>query len=168
MLNYFYNKRIISLKRRIRELEEELNSVNDKSAISSIYSKKNMLEQEGIFKLLLDNVNDIITLFSSSNMIVYISPSCFKWLGYLPEEMEGKYSLFYVHPDDQQIMLEVMQQFNSDKILQSKSHRLVHKDGSSVWVESSWKPIYLEYNGQLTHAVISTLLRNDSIIENKL
>lgn len=158
MLSYFYDKRLKALKRRVSELEMELKRVNDKRELSAIYSKKNTLEQEGIFKLLLDNVNDIITLFSSSNIIVYISPSCNKWLGYLPEEMEGKHALTFVPSDDQMIMDELLKQIQADKIHPTKSHRLKHKDGSLVWVESVWKPISLEYNGQLTHAVISTKL----------
>jgi PAS domain S-box-containing protein len=156
MFKYFYDKRIVTLKRRVKELETELKSVNEKNALSVIYSKKDTLEQEGIFKLLLDNVNDIVTLFSSSNIIVYISPSCYTHLGYLPEEMEGKHALTFVHPDDQAMLGELMNQPDYNLSLPIRSHRLVHKDGSTVWVESHWKPIYLEYNGQQTQAVYST------------
>jgi PAS domain S-box-containing protein len=156
MFKYFYNKRLLSLRRRIKELETKLKSVDEKNAISAIYSKKAMLEQEGLFKLLLDNVDEIVTLFSSSNLIVFISPSCYTHLGYLPEEMEGKHSLTFVHPDDHAMMTELIKQNDSGNTLPLQKHRLVHKNGSVIWVESHWKPIYLEYNGQQTHAVYST------------
>lgn len=155
MFKYFYDKRIITLKRRVKELETELKSVNEKNALSAIYSKKNTLE-EGVFKLLLDNVNDIVMLFSSSNIIIYISPSCYMHLGYLPEEMEGKHPFTFVHPDDQAMMLELMNRSDYHHDFQIKSHRLIHKNGAFIWVASHWKPIYLEYNGQQTHAVYVT------------
>ena len=156
MFKFFYDKRIAALKKRVKELEAELKSVKEKNTLSSIYSKKDMLEQEGVFKLLLDNVNDIVTLFSSGHIIVYISPSCFTHLGYLPEEMEGKHSLTFVHPDDQAMLIELINRPNYPQDYPIKSHRLVHKDGSFIRVESHWKPIFLEYNGQQTHVLISS------------
>ena len=158
MFKYFCDKRILTLKRRVKDLETQLKSVNEKNTLSAIYSKKDTLEQEGIFKLLLDNVNDIVTLFSSGNIIVYISPSCYTHLGYHPEEMEGKHSLTFVHPDDQAILLELINKTDYHLSFPIKVYRLVHKDGSVIWVESHWKPIFLEYNGQQTHAVYSTII----------
>ena len=156
MLKYFYNKRVLTLKKRVKELEIELKNVNDTNTLSAIYSKKDTLEQEGIFKLLLDNVNEIVTLSSSNNIIVYISPSCYTLLGYLPEEMEGKPTLAFIHPEDQPMVRELISQPNYSLSYPIKLHRLVHKDGSFIWVESQWKPIFLKYNGQQTHAVYST------------
>lgn len=156
MFKYFYDRRIIALKRRVKELEANLKDAKEKNTLSAIYSKKETLEQEGVFKLLLDNVNDIVVLFSSGNIIVYISPSCYTHLGYLPEEMEGKQSFSFVHPDDKALLTDLTNQFDYTKSNPIRLHRLIHKNGSAVWFESHWKPVFVEYNGQQTHVVIAT------------
>ncbi len=171
MFNRYFDSRIRTLKRRVNELEDELKSINDKERLYAIYSHESTLEQEGVFKLLLDNVNnDIVSLSSPSNMIVYISPSCFRHLGYLPDEIEGRSLLSFVPPDDRNMMNDFLHHVNSTKFASVVVHRFIHKDGSFVWLESTWKTVFLEYNGQLSQTVISikTNERTSSfkIIEN--
>lgn len=57
-------------------------------------------QSEELYRLVVEHTTDLITLTDLQGMIVYISPSCERLLGYKPEEMIGKMAFSMHHPDD--------------------------------------------------------------------
>ena len=71
-------------------------------------------ESEEHFRMLIENASDIITILDAKGTITYNSPSVERVLGFRPEEMVGRSSLEFVHPDDHQIIHE-----NLGKVIQN-------------------------------------------------
>ena len=70
-------------------------------------------------------------------------------LGYSVAELEGTYSLDYVHPDDQTATLAVMSELSKEKTVWNFVNRYRHQDGSYRWIE--WRSV--PYRGELIYAV---------------
>lgn len=91
-------------------------------------------EQE--LHLLIENAWDIIHVLNPNGTIRYISPSVQRTLGYTPQEMIGRNSAEFVHPDDLPIaartLEEDLQYPGSRRFLEM---RLRHKNGSWRTVE---------------------------------
>jgi PAS domain S-box-containing protein len=97
---------------------------------------------EARFRLLAENMSDLVCLHEPDGRYVYISPSCRRLLGYEPEELLGKdpYDLF--HPEDlQRIRTEA-----HDKALEGQPdvsiiYRIRKKSGEYTWLETVTEPI---------------------------
>ena len=56
-------------------------------------------------------------------------------LGYSPTELEGKWFLDFVHPDDMEASLNAMAELRAGKLVLQFSNRYRHRDGSYRWIE---------------------------------
>ena len=83
------------------------------------------------FRLLIENVLDIVTVVDVKGTILYESPSIFRILGYSPDELIGKSAFSYLHPLD---MPGALKMFSAALVKPSQPHqvriRFKHKDGS--------------------------------------
>lgn len=93
---------------------------------------------EARYKLLADNVADVITRVRPDGTSKYISPAIFNLLGWTLEEMSGD-PLDYVHPDDRKrVSKAILDALKTGK--QSRlEHRAIHRNGSVVWVECTFR-----------------------------
>ncbi len=88
------------------------------------------------FRSLVENTRDIVHVLNLDDTIRYITPSVERVLGYTPEEMIGRRSVEFVHPDDVSKgrgALEASAQRQG--VGQFLEMRLRHKDGSWRTVE---------------------------------
>jgi PAS domain S-box-containing protein len=93
-------------------------------------------QSEAKFRALTDNAYDIITLLSPTGEILFESPSLERALGYRPEEIVGRSSFGFVHPDDLALVLERFGQLREQHTSVRVEYRWRHKDGSWRWLES--------------------------------
>jgi PAS domain S-box-containing protein len=63
-------------------------------------SDEQLRRSEEQLRALTVNAWDVVHMLSPEDVILYISPSVERVLGYRPEEMIGQHSAQYVHPDD--------------------------------------------------------------------
>lgn len=90
-------------------------------------------ESERLYRLLADNITDLITLHDLRLNYLYVSPSHHS-LGYEPEDLLGTSVLDIIHQDDHKLILEALEQnYESDTV----TYRVRKKDGTYIWVESS-------------------------------
>jgi PAS domain S-box-containing protein len=117
---------------------------------------KKLKESEEKFRLIVENVNDVIITVDTDGKITYISPSSEKVLGYKPEERLGKSIFDNIHPDDvewaKKEFLRLARYPKTAKTLV----RCRRRDGKYIWVEVSGSPI-LE-NGE---AVLGVMVLRD-------
>ncbi len=93
-------------------------------------------ESEARYRLLAENLADIIMTFSPDRQITYMSPSCEKLLGYLPEEVEGKSHSEFIHPEDYaQVIARTRQAVIAKEHSYTNQFRLRHKAGYYIWYE---------------------------------
>lgn len=94
--------------------------------------------REERFRLLAENMSDVVALHEPQGRYTYVSPSVTEVLGYTPEELLGKdvYALF--HPDD----VERVQRETRDQVLGSEGrvrveYRVRKKSGDYIWFETT-------------------------------
>lgn len=93
-------------------------------------------ESEMRYRLLAENVSDVIARTGPDGIRRFITPSCYALLGYRPEELIGRPILELIHPDDlPQFQLTLRQAITASQSSFTTTHRLRHKAGHAVWVE---------------------------------
>ena len=91
---------------------------------------------KSLYKLLTENIGDVVTRIAFDGSSSYISPAIQRLLGYSREDMVGLPAHAFVHPADRAEILGIFQAMaagREDAVLQ---HRALHHDGHEVWVES--------------------------------
>lgn len=99
-------------------------------------------ESENRYRLLAENMNDLVCLHDLQGRYLYVSPSCELLLGYRYEEMLGQDPYPYLHPDDRD---RVYQQTRAAAIggkTTPITYRMRHKSGNYIWFETLTKPIW--------------------------
>ena len=106
-----------------------------------IASSEALRHSEEKYRDLVENSNEIIYTLDSSAIVTYISPAVEAIGGFKPEEVIGRRSTEFIHPDD---IAEVA--ISLQKVLQGEldptEYRLRTKSGGYRWVRSASKPIY--------------------------
>ncbi|MBX3084521.1 MAG: PAS domain S-box protein [Anaerolineae bacterium] len=95
-----------------------------------------LIESETRYRLLAENVIDVIAKINLNGIRTYITPSCYPLLGYTPDELIGNIRTDIVHPDDLHIGASAIRSAIEDgKSGFTFTQRVVHKAGHSIWVE---------------------------------
>lgn len=113
-------------------------------------------ESETRFRFIAENMEDMLRQLDKNGIILYISPSVVSITGYTPEELLGKSSSGFIHPDDAE---QVIQQSEAAIVAHKSSmrvdYRFRHKNGDYRLYESETKLIYDE-SGEYTGMIISS------------
>jgi PAS domain S-box-containing protein len=100
-------------------------------------------ESEEKYRLLVENLNEVIYALDDKGRITYISQSIESFTGYTPLELTGKHYLAFVHPDDKESLLKIFQR-SSRRIDNPIEYRLIIKDNRIVWVSTAARPLLME------------------------
>lgn len=98
------------------------------------------LKSEARFRALAENGSDVTMQTDLSGLLVYVSPSVERVAGYTAEEMVGRPTLSFVHPDDRAgIEAAVRTAFSARAAgpMSRLQSRIIHKDGHVVWLENA-------------------------------
>ena len=110
---------------------------------------------EDRYKFLIENTQDVITLQSPDLIYFYASPRIYEVACHEPEEMIGRSSLDYLHPDD----IETYMQLKKEVVASRKSKGIVLRfrngQGEYRWYETFLKPI-LDENEALQSYISSS------------
>jgi PAS domain S-box-containing protein len=112
-------------------------------------SEEALQESEERFRLLAENSRDVIRLYTADGTIRYASPSCQAVLGYSPEELVGRHSIEFLHPDDAAARDERRHAALAAGNETTSYIRCRHKDGGYVWLEASVRILRDEETGVL-------------------
>jgi diguanylate cyclase (GGDEF)-like protein/PAS domain S-box-containing protein len=105
-------------------------------------------ESEERYRLLAENMNDLVCLHELDGRYLYVSPSCETLLGYQYNELIGRTPYDFFHPDDRD---RIYQDAHQEAIVQKPipiTYRMRHKQGHYIWFETLTKPI-LNEQGQV-------------------
>jgi two-component system, sporulation sensor kinase A len=98
-------------------------------------------ESEQNYRLLADNISDLIILHKEDITYLYASPSVKRILGYEPEEMLKLNAFQLIHPEDIEEVKRKHQQIQKFGEPVLITHRIKKKDGSYIWIESHVKAV---------------------------
>lgn len=89
------------------------------------------------FRFLIEKAHDTIAVLDSDGVILYISPSVERVLGYNQEELIEKNLFYYIHPDDVPQVINVFTGTpQSAGATPTVEYRFRHRDGSWHFLES--------------------------------
>ncbi|MFW6351612.1 MAG: response regulator [Bacteroidota bacterium] len=116
------------------------------------------------YRILAENSSDMISKHNWDRTYLYVSPACFKLLGYKTEELIGFSAYQFIHPDDVENIRK-----NHILLLENRtnsfieSYRIRKKDGTYLWFETSNQVIY----NQNTNLVQEIVCVSRDITERK-
>ncbi len=101
---------------------------------------KKLQESEEYFRAITENSSDIIFILDRNGSITYASPSVERFLGYRPEELLGKSSLYLILPDEHpRAISDFAEAVKIKEVLIPNAFRVRHKDGSERILEGVGK-----------------------------
>jgi len=113
-----------------------------------------MTEKEDFFRLLVENIVDLVTVLDERGIITYASPTSYRVLGYHQDELVGRSILDFIHPGDVDRgagALELALGSHGEPV--RAVHRVRHKDGS-------WRVFEAVATNLLHHPVVRGLVVN--------
>ncbi len=101
-------------------------------------AQQRIVEREARFRLLAENIHDLIIVYTAEGICTYATPSARLLLGYSADELIG-YPIFdLIHPDDRADSAQVGQAaFVAGERSFTVRHRALHKDGQYRWFEAT-------------------------------
>jgi diguanylate cyclase (GGDEF)-like protein/PAS domain S-box-containing protein len=131
------------------------------SHLDRVKTEDALRESEVRFRLIAENGSDVVSLYSTEGRIIYISPSCERVLGFLPEEMPRMAPFAMVHPQDLDRLQRHFNQLLRGEPVASIQVRMMHKTGRHLWLEMMWRSV-LDDSGQVTQLQVSSRDITDS------
>lgn len=110
---------------------------------------------EDRYKFLIENTQDVITLQSPDLIYFYASPRIIEVAGHEPEDLLGKSSLDYIHPEDIPAYLDLKKDVVSSRQSKGIVIRFRNGLGDYRWYETFLKPI-LDENAALQSYISSS------------
>jgi PAS domain S-box-containing protein len=103
-------------------------------------------ESEQRYRLLAENISDVVVETTSDAEFLYVSPSCQTMLGYEPVDLMGQIALDYIHPDDLPLAKHAFLSTQTvDHPVATMVVRFRHRDGRYFWLETMIRAIRIEH-----------------------
>lgn len=88
-------------------------------------------ETEGVFRALLENVQDVISVLDAEGNILFVSPGVERTLGYAPQGLIGRNAFALLHPEDLPSVVDTFRAgVETPGAIAADDFRVRHKDGS--------------------------------------
>jgi PAS domain S-box-containing protein len=101
-------------------------------------------DSEADYRVLADNIADVIGRLSIEGRWRYISPSIEATLGYTSEEFRALQAQEFIHADDLAPVLAMIAALSDRGGAATLEYRQIAKDGSLVWIETSFTVVFDE------------------------
>lgn len=114
---------------------------------------KALQQSQERYRLIADNMSDLIGILDVNGNSLYASPSHETVLGYPPEFYEGKGAFETVHPDDLAFVQACFKEMVETKHEQKCEVHILHSNGEWKLLEYSGSPV-LDENGEIKYFVV--------------
>lgn len=131
------------------------------SHLDRVRTENALRESEVRFRLIAENGSDVVSLYAPDGRLVYISPSCERVMGFLPEEMPRMAPFATVHPQDIERLQRHFNQLLRGEPVASIQVRMLHKTGRHIWLEMMWRSV-LDDSGTVVQLQVSSRDITDS------
>ena len=122
-------------------------------------------ESEEKYRRIVENTTNVIMVTQPDGIISYLSPSCKRVLGYLPEELVGKNPAIF-HPDDTKKVQQTLSKALKGEKGSNFEYRIITKQGKIKWILHSWSPILVKKKLHLIVSVIEDITDRKEIENN--
>jgi len=130
--------------------------------------EQSLSEREARYRLLADNIADIVLVLDAKGVCRYVSQSVHAALGMTEDMVVGHSCLDFVHPDDRELVTHSGKLLDESGRPRSITFRARRSDGSIVWLESNFRPAEgLGPDGRSTVAVLRDVTQR-KLLEDEL
>lgn len=98
-------------------------------------------ESEAKYRLIADNMLDLVAICNGEGMFSFASPSYETALGYPPEDLLGQPVHILVHPDDHPVIATLIDEARSSLKPVTAVYRMRHSEGHYLWFETYCRTI---------------------------
>ncbi|MGH7566195.1 MAG: PAS domain S-box protein, partial [Gemmatimonadota bacterium] len=105
------------------------------------------------YRMLAENVQEMIIRFSPEGRITYASPAARTILGYEPAEVVGREGREFLHPEDLERVVAAHREMLHGAEPPAVLSRLLHRDGHPVWMETTTRAVRDPDSGQIESIV---------------
>ena len=102
-------------------------------------TERTLREREAHYRLLANNIADIIILIDARSLLRYVSQSVEPVLGLRPNDLLGKSCFDMIHPEDRESVRSATARLNGIDTVSTVVFRTFRADGTLAWVESKFK-----------------------------
>jgi diguanylate cyclase (GGDEF)-like protein/PAS domain S-box-containing protein len=102
-------------------------------------TERSLRKSEEHYRLLANNIADIIILIDARSLLRYVSQSVEPVLGLHPEDLLGKSCFDMIHPEDRESVRSATARLNGIDTVSTVAFRTWRGDGTLAWVESKFK-----------------------------
>src|SRR6185312_6819258 len=102
-------------------------------------TERSLRKSEAHYRLLANNIADIIILIDARSLLRYVSQSVEPVLGRHPEDLLGKSCFDMIHPEDRESVRSATARLNGIDTVSTVVFRTWRGDGTLAWVESKFK-----------------------------
>jgi diguanylate cyclase (GGDEF)-like protein/PAS domain S-box-containing protein len=102
-------------------------------------SERALRDSEAHYRLLANNIADVVILMDARGTLRYVSRSVEPVLGLRVQDIVGKPCLDLVHPEDKKTVVAANAQLNGSNAAATCVFRTFRVDGSGVWLEINFK-----------------------------
>lgn len=115
-----------------------------------------MRESEARYRLLAENIRDVVIRINAAHIFVYVSPSSQTVLGYAAASLIGQSVFTHVHPHD---LRSIEQALVAAEIPNAQNGHMIiryrHQQGHYLWLEVSGQVIYAAETGTIESYIAS-------------
>ena len=94
------------------------------------------IEGERRYRLLANNISDVIASYGADGRFSFVSPSIEDLLGYAPEELIGRTPFHFILPEDQERVTRSFAKAAISKVPLTLEYRVRTKNGEVLWLEA--------------------------------
>ena len=153
--NYYQAKlRPIELNGKVEKVSILIKNISEQKRQQELLS-----ESEKKYKLISDEVEDLISMHSMDGVFTFVSNSYQTVLGYSQEELVGKNALNFIQPEHHHLIIESLQTLSANTPTDEREFNIIKKDGSHIYVEGRAKAIFDENNSVVACQVVCRDIR---------
>lgn len=120
------------------------------------------------YRLITENMSDLVCILESDGLIRYASPSHRAVLGFSSSYYEGKNSLDFIHPDDVETVKRQLHGLTNYDVPLTLEFRHFHEDERWIWLETKIQAICDDQGMLLHYLTVSREIMQRKALENQL
>ena len=131
----------VSSRDAIGDLTDAFNALTGEVIARLSREYDELQASETRFRLITENMGDLVCLHEPEHPMAYVSPSCRALLGYEPGELRHADPLDFLHPDDLLLVQrgELREAVRGER--DTLTYRLRHREGHYLWFETRFRAL---------------------------